>query len=375
MSDIDFVFPFVDNKDPIWQNAYIEKRRELNLSTEMNTVRFRDWELLRYLFRGIEKYMPWIRKIHMIVSNPEQIPTWLDTSKVHIVLHKDIIPKEFLPTFNSTTIEMFLGNIEGLANNFIYSNDDFYPTAPMEASDFFEKGIPKLSFKTDSGQNTMFKQVEYGTQKIIADHLGIQLPNPNDMFVKIPHTMTPMSKTTVNLVARTFRNQIKDSITPFRTNRNFNQYIYTYYNLFTEQYLDSERTYHYFQFKEGEQPQGYITDKVKVIADYIINQKTQTICINDTVKFTDIEFLYIKKVLKEAFETVLPDLSEYELKDYVSDKYLTFGNLLNKVVATFTPLDEYQRKQFIEGVSELVKKIVSSELLEIDNSEDGSDNS
>jgi hypothetical protein len=63
--------------------------------------RFRDWGTLRYLFRGIAENMPFVRKVHLVVSHESQVPEWVNREEVHIVLHKDIIPAEFLPTFNS----------------------------------------------------------------------------------------------------------------------------------------------------------------------------------------------------------------------------------------------------------------------------------
>ena len=111
MNTIDFVFPYVDCSDKIWEKTYIEERRKKNLPTKIESMRYRNWDNLQYLFRGIAKFMPWIRNVYMIVSNIEQVPSWVDTEEVKIVLHKDFIPKEFLPTFNSTCIEMFLKDI------------------------------------------------------------------------------------------------------------------------------------------------------------------------------------------------------------------------------------------------------------------------
>jgi hypothetical protein len=86
--------------------------------------------------------MPFVRTVHLVVSNVEQVPEWLDQSKIHVVLHKEIIPESLLPTFNSTTIEMFLYRIPGLAEHFIYSNDDMFPINSMSAEDFFKDEIP-----------------------------------------------------------------------------------------------------------------------------------------------------------------------------------------------------------------------------------------
>ena len=86
--------------------------------------------------------MPFIRTVHLVVSNVEQVPKWLDQRKVNVVLHKGIIPEILLPTFNSTTIEMFLCRIPGLSEHFIYSNDDMFAINPMTVDDFFKDGVP-----------------------------------------------------------------------------------------------------------------------------------------------------------------------------------------------------------------------------------------
>lgn len=84
---IDLVVTYVDDRDPVWQNAI----RQYNI--EDMPSRYRSWNIFKYWFRGVEKNMPFIRTVHLVVSNIEQAPKWLDQSKVHAVLHKDIIPQ------------------------------------------------------------------------------------------------------------------------------------------------------------------------------------------------------------------------------------------------------------------------------------------
>ena len=367
MNSIDYVFPYVDCNDEVWHKNYINERKNLNLSTDINLVRFRKWDNLRYIFRGIEKNMPWVRKIHMIVSNPEQVPDWINTDKVHIVYHKDIIPEEFLPTFNSCTIEMFLKNIPDLSDRFIYSNDDIFPISPLKEEDFYENNIPKLFYKTDSGQQTMFKKVEYGCQKLIADYLGIELPNPLEEFIKIPHTFTPMTKETTRVVSAMFKNEIYNSCTPFRKEKNYNQYIYTSYQLLTKQYLDSDRNYKYFQFKKD----AYSIDKAKQISDAILNHKVGSICINDTKEFnTDEEFNYIKKIINTAFNEIFPEKSIYELNEIeLANKDYSIIRKFDKIVVSFAPKDKYEENKFISKTIDLIKEIKDFG----DNSNDSSD--
>ena len=113
--DIDLILPYVDNKEYNWVETHRTFCLKNNLEYIENPVRFRSWNNLHFLFRGIEKNMPWIRNVYLIVSSMEQVPEWVNSNNVKIVLHRDIIPPKFLPTFNSTTIEMFLKNIVGLS--------------------------------------------------------------------------------------------------------------------------------------------------------------------------------------------------------------------------------------------------------------------
>ena len=132
--DIDYVFPWVDPTDKKWQEQYKKAKGE---DVSLQDSRFRDLGFLKYTFRSIAKNMPWIRKVHFIVSSPSQVPSWLNKKTVNVVYHKDIIPKQFLPTFNSDTIEMFLPNIPDLADKIIYANDDCYTYNLTKPQDFF----------------------------------------------------------------------------------------------------------------------------------------------------------------------------------------------------------------------------------------------
>ena len=104
---MDIVITFVNGLDPVWQREYEEYT-----NTPILEKRFRDWGTLKYLFRGIAKNMPFIRKVHLVVSGESQVPEWVNRDEVNVVLHRDIIPEEYLPTFNCNPIEMHLHRIE-----------------------------------------------------------------------------------------------------------------------------------------------------------------------------------------------------------------------------------------------------------------------
>ena len=145
---IDFVIIWVDGNDREWQaeKARYDGKTVTNSNSE---VRFRDWDNLQYWFRGVERFAPWVNKIHFVTWG--HLPKWLDTSnpKLNIVNHKDYIPSKYLPTFNSHTIELNLHRIEGLSEQFVYFNDDMFITAPTQPEDFFKDGKPCDTFALD----------------------------------------------------------------------------------------------------------------------------------------------------------------------------------------------------------------------------------
>ncbi len=136
---IDFVIIWVDGDDPEWQKEYNKYR---NVDGDKRNSRFRDMELLQYWFRGVEKFTPWVNKIYFVTCG--QKPTWLNTNhpKLVCINHKDYIPKQYLPTFSSHTIEDNLHRIKDLSERFVYFNDDTFIIKSMQPEDFFKNGLP-----------------------------------------------------------------------------------------------------------------------------------------------------------------------------------------------------------------------------------------
>ena len=154
--EIDFVMPWVDGSDPAWREEFLKYRAlqapqgepACDTGTAAGAVdaseeRYRDWDTLRYWFRGVERFAPWVNRIHFITWG--HLPAWLDTAhpKLHVVRHADYIPSPYLPTFNSCPIELNMHRIEGLAEHFVYFNDDTFLCRPVGPERFFLNGLPR----------------------------------------------------------------------------------------------------------------------------------------------------------------------------------------------------------------------------------------
>ena len=142
--NIDLVYLWVDGNDPKWQakrNAFLERKVENSLSSFNG--RYVNNDELKYSLRSVEIYAPWIRKIFIVTD--DQTPEWLDIEnpKIKIIDHKEILPAESLPCFNSNVLEHFLYKISNLSEYFILSNDDTFFNKIVSPTTFFGKdGFP-----------------------------------------------------------------------------------------------------------------------------------------------------------------------------------------------------------------------------------------
>lgn len=135
---IDIVLPWVDDKDPVWQ----EERAQFLGEATVSATRYESWDNLQYIFRAIEQNMPWFRYVFFVTWG--HVPSWLNEENAHlrVVRHDDYIPKEYLPTFNSNVIEMNYHRIKELSENFILFNDDLIPLQPIGKDYYFQKNMP-----------------------------------------------------------------------------------------------------------------------------------------------------------------------------------------------------------------------------------------
>ncbi|WP_261817990.1 stealth family protein [Vibrio gallicus] len=139
--EVDFVVPWVDGADHKWQEQFRAYRND-DTACDATLKRYRDWDLMRYWFRCIEKNAPWVRNIYFVTWG--HIPGWLnlDNPKLVIVKHEDYIPEDCLPVFNANPIEVNIHRIPGLSEHFVYFNDDMFLINKTTKEDFFVDGLP-----------------------------------------------------------------------------------------------------------------------------------------------------------------------------------------------------------------------------------------
>lgn len=325
---IDFVIPWVNGNDAHWQatrNEYCENKAEIDES------RYREWDILKYWFRAVEKYAPWVNRIHFVTCG--QQPQWLNTDhpKLHCVNHTDFIPPEFLPTFNSMTIELNFHRIPGLSEHFVYFNDDMYLNRPVNPEDFFTHGVPN--------ETAVMTAIEPGTpcdphihsicnvMAVINRHFQKRLvlkknfskwytpkygkglvknllhtPGSRFSCFSLPHISSSMLKSVYEevwaLEPELLHGACKEK---FRASNGVNQYLMTFYNLCKGNFVPRSADFG-FCYQIGTQTQAMLRD--------IRTGQHKVICVNDNQDVAD--FAAEKAGLIAAFEAVLPEKSSFE---------------------------------------------------------------
>ena len=250
---IDLVIPYVNNQDLVWRENYISfcKKNRLNQKiVDLVGSRYGGLTFIYDQLKLVTKNMPWINKIYLLLSNKEQIITSLLPKNCEIVYHKDFIWNQFLPTFNSTTIEMFLWNIPNLSERFIYANDDMLPTGKLEPSDFFENDKIKIEWKEHlfSFSSTVFAYQCRNNIVSLNRKLGLGIDELT--IIRPIHSFTPMIKSHCKECWLLLKDLIIPHIRAFRTEYQYNQYIYPLYERFKYGVLESNVDFLYTELNE-----------------------------------------------------------------------------------------------------------------------------
>ncbi len=330
---IDFVILWVDGGDPKW----LKKKKEAQIKhtnsapdSINSAARYRDWENLKYWFRAIENFAPWVNNIFLVVDN--QIPNFLNVNhpKLKIIDHSEFMLKQDLPTFNSNAIELNLKNIKDLSEHFVLFNDDMFIVRPVKPSHFFKKGYPRdIHYETSiHPDENDFGHCLYNNIQIINRHYNkkdFRKKNPFKCF----HPLYGIRNASTLLMSlfKGFRNLppthgpqpflktyfdklwelepkacSTTSHNKFRAFNDISQYAVRDLQILDGNFIPKKFDNISFMLKNEED--------LKKCATSIIHPRTPFVCINDSDSIED--FGHYKRVINSAFEKILPIKSEFE---------------------------------------------------------------
>ena len=332
--DIDIVVLWVDGNDPAWQ----AERRKYAPAEENDSHRFRDWDLMKYWFRSIETFAPWARKVHFVTWG--HLPAFLDTSnpRLHIVRHEDYMPKEVLPVFNSTALEMNLHRIEGLAERFVLFNDDVFLLRSLGPERFFDEksGLPKAGFaelpiilksplrdwdlhlaRDLSIINRWFNKRDLSMKDYWGRYWSAQYPladNVRSLMLKLNvpgyYTGFRVFHAAHSYLKSTFEElwekepEILEHTTRqrLRNGEEVNQILAYWWQLAAGRFSPGKTDAFVREIK---------TERLDMLCDLIANSRHEMLCLNDSPD--EIDFEAAQKRLDAAFASLFPEKSSFEL--------------------------------------------------------------
>ncbi len=223
---VDAVLTWVDGADPDWDAARQERLDGLAGSSPDATrreasgrARFIDHGELRYALRSLDLFAPWVRRIHLVTAG--QRPDWLDVDhpRINLVDHRDLLPAEALPTFNSHAIESALHRIDGLAEHFVYFNDDMMLARPVRPERFFSTaGLTAVTLAPgtvglgDDADAPPFLKAAWNNRELLRREFGAVLSHPT------PHTPQPHRVSVLQAIEARFPDAISATAhAPFRS--------------------------------------------------------------------------------------------------------------------------------------------------------------
>lgn len=332
--DIDFVILWVDGNDVEWKTEKNQYSRK-NIDDSNSDNRYRDWNLLPYWFRAVEKFAPWVRRIHFVTWG--HLPKFLNVHnpKIHIVKHEDFIPKQYLPTFSSHAIEMNIHRIPGLSEHFVYFNDDMFLIRPVQPSNFFKKGLPctyaaevPIEFRGKIGVwqhavinnlgvinrrfekkesvskfSNKYMSKEYRWQDNIRT-FALEKMFP-DYFIgfKNLHAPTPYLKRTFQVLWKKEPELLNNTcMNKFRSNDDVNQWVALWWQIASGRFMPK---------KVDNIVNSIDENTVDNLCKIIEGQQHDMLCLNDPEY--EINFEFLSKKLQKSFEKILPDQSMYEV--------------------------------------------------------------
>ena len=331
MEKIDFVVAWVDGNDPEWRKE--KYKYTPDSSADTRDIRYREWDILKYWFRSIEKNASWVNKVFFVTWG--HVPQWLDVNnkKIEVINHKEFIPLEYLPTFSANPIELNLHRIKGLSNQFVFFNDDMFIIDKVKEKDFFYRGLPcdTAILNPHISQRIYQTHMEAMDMDIINDHFEknvsirknifkwfnikygkdniktlLLMPWKNFAGFNHHHGPTSFLKETYEEVWNKEYEALNETcMRKFRTPFDLNQWLIQGWQIASGKFYPRKSS---FIKNTVINDDAYNNTTVN---NYIKRKKYKVICVNDMVQDPN-NFEIEKKRLIRSFEDLFPNKSSFE---------------------------------------------------------------
>ncbi|GLY01978.1 MULTISPECIES: stealth family protein [Actinoplanes] len=306
---IDVVYTWVDGTDPAWQRRRAGITGETYHAESASAARFLSRDELRYSLRSLHANAPWVRKVWIVTD--EQTPAWLDTAHpgVQVVSHKEIFADpSVLPVFNSHAIESQLHHIDGLAEHFLYFNDDMFIGRPLAPQAFFlANGLSKFFLSQGrvpvgpiTDEDTPVDAAHKNNRRLLAGKFG---PSTAQVFQHVPYALR---RSVLSEIEAEFPQEWATTMASrFRSTRDLSPLsnLYHYYAYLSGRAVPGSVKYGYVQLA--------VPDLAARLSRALARRDWDAFCLNDAYS-TEEQLVSQATILRPFLDGYFPVPSPYE---------------------------------------------------------------
>ncbi|WP_037856116.1 stealth family protein [Streptomyces sp. NRRL S-340] len=278
---VDVVYTWVDGNDPAWQQRRAAFGPGGYHTESANAARYISRDELRYSLRALEQNAPWVRHVYLVTDR--QRPAWLTGShpRLTVVDHSEIFDDPAaLPTFNSHAIESRLHHIDGLAEHFLYFNDDMFLGRPVTPQDFFlSNGMTRTFFSPSqvprwdlTPGDRPVDAAGKNNRRLLMERFGTALVQ------KLRHAPYALRRSVLQEIEQEYAEEhLRTTYSRFRsaTDISIPSSLYHYYAYLTGRAVPSQITFAYLDLARPE-----IRRRLGIL---LARRDRQAFCINDTL--------------------------------------------------------------------------------------------
>ncbi|KAJ3438536.1 hypothetical protein M0812_17727 [Anaeramoeba flamelloides] len=146
---------------------------------------------LQYSLRSIDKYLPWVNKIYILMNSGADYPYWIKhdyPGKIRIIDQCELFEsKEYCPSDNKFAAYSVAHRIPGLANKFILMDHDFFFNKPITRNYFYTRNDLPIIYETRMYQPT------YRSRDELLDFIKEE-GYPQHKYARYSHIPKPMRR-------------------------------------------------------------------------------------------------------------------------------------------------------------------------------------
>lgn len=242
LQKIDAVLTWVNGNDPklnAKRNKYFTAKREDKLEDIAGPERFIQSYEIKFAVASILRFAPYVKRIFIITDNQDPgldlfIKKNFPDNEVPVVIvdHSIVFEgyEQYLPVFNSISIETMMWRIPDLSEEFIYMNDDFFFASPSIKENLFRDGkVVCYSSRFPSAVMKVLRAIRFRKNNhkrfTYKDSLlnGAEMAGGGRYFFYLPHEPHPIFKSVLEEYFKTHPESILRNIRHrFRDNEQFN---------------------------------------------------------------------------------------------------------------------------------------------------------